>query len=122
MNTLSEFSQTMSEAQKARKVTAIELAEKTGLSAQAVRQILSGVAAPRLTNAMALASELGLELVLLPKEVARSMAGAPTAERRVLTDVERRLGPNAAHTLPPLPTTPRTHTLPPLPPSAPTRK
>lgn len=107
MNTIGEFSQALSEAQKARRVTAIDLAERTGLSPQAVRQILSGVAAPRLTNAMALASELGLELVLLPKEVARSMAGASMAERKVLTDVERRLGLNAAYKLPPLPPPPR---------------
>lgn len=82
----------MTEAQKARKITANALAERTGLTPQAVRQILSGQAAPRLTNAMALASELGLELVLLPKEAAHSLTQAPRAERAVLTDVERRLG------------------------------
>ncbi|MFN3875610.1 MAG: helix-turn-helix domain-containing protein [Flavobacteriales bacterium] len=92
MITLGEFSRAMTEAQKDRKITAIELAKRTGLTPQAVRQILSGVAAPRLTNAMALASELGLELVLLPKDVAHSIGGAPQAERKVITDLERRLG------------------------------
>lgn len=92
MKTLSEFAAAMTEAQKARKVTANALAERTGLTPQAVRQILSGYAAPRLTNAMALASELGFELVLLPKEAAQSLTQAPRAERLVLTDVERRLG------------------------------
>lgn len=92
MQTLSEFAAAMTEAQKARKITAIALAERTGLTPQAVRQILSGQSAPRLTNAMALASELGFELVLLPKEAAQSLTQAPRAERVVLTDVERRLG------------------------------
>lgn len=92
MQTLGEFSAALTEAQKERGLTARALAAKTGLSALAVRQILAGVAAPRLTNAMALASELGLELVLLPKEAAHSIGGVKQAERTVLTDVERRLG------------------------------
>lgn len=91
MQTLAEFSRALAAAQKASRVTATALAQKTGLSALAVRKILSGESAPRLTNAMALASELGLELVLLPKEAAQSLAGSPQAERTVLTDVERRL-------------------------------
>ena len=92
MQTLSEFAQTMTQAQKERRVTANALAVRTGLTAQSVRDILSGKAAPRLTNAMALASELGLELVLLPKAAAQSIADAPQPQRSVLTDVERRLG------------------------------
>ncbi len=92
MITLGEFAKALSDAQRARKITANELANRTGLTPQAVRHILSGVAAPRLTNAMALASELGLELVLMPKEAAHSIATPPQVERKVLTDVERRLG------------------------------
>ncbi|RYE40870.1 MAG: XRE family transcriptional regulator [Hyphomicrobiales bacterium] len=92
MMTLGEFSQTLAAAQKERGVSAVKLGEATGLSPQAVRQILSGEAAPRVTNAMALASELGLELVLLPKAVAQSMGGAAESERKVISDVERRIG------------------------------
>ena len=59
---------------------------------QAVRQALAGETAPRLTNAMALALELGYELVLVPVEVAQSLGQAAQAERTVLSDVERLLG------------------------------
>lgn len=92
MLTLADFSNAMTEAHAARKITINELAERTGLSRKSVRQILAGQTAPKLTNAMALASELGLEMVLLPKEAAQAIAAAPQAERKVLTDVERRLG------------------------------
>ena len=71
MKTLQEFADALTEAQKARKLTARELADSVGLSDLSVRKILSGQTAPRLTNAMALASELGFELVLVPKEVDR---------------------------------------------------
>ncbi|CAB5721052.1 Helix-turn-helix [Delftia tsuruhatensis] len=96
MQTLGEFSQAMTDAQKARKVTINALARETGLSRLAVRQILAGDSAPRLTNAMALASELGLELVLMPKGAAQSLAGTGAAapQRTVLSDVERRLNPD----------------------------
>lgn len=90
MRTLSEFATTLNEAKKARKLTANALAERTGLTAQAVRQILSGESAPRLTNAMALAAELGLELVLLPKDAAQSLAvPLQSQQRTVVSDVER---------------------------------
>ncbi len=92
MKTLQEFADALTHAQKARKLTAKELADSVGLSDLSVRRILSGQAAPRLTNAMALASELGLELVLVPKEVAQSLSGAPKKPRSVLSNVERRLG------------------------------
>ena len=91
MKTLQEFADALSEAQKARKLTARELADSVGLSDLSGRKILSGQTAPRLTNAMALASELGLELVLVPKEVAQSISGAPKKPRSVLSNVERRL-------------------------------
>lgn len=101
MQTLAEFASAMLTAQKARKLPLNELAERTGLTRQTVRQILTAETAPRLTNAMALASELGFELVLLPKEVAQSIATAAQHERRVLTDIERRLGVEAASTVKP---------------------
>lgn len=91
MKTLQEFADALTGAQKARKLTAKELADSVGLSDLSVRRILSGQTAPRLTNAIALASELGLELVLVPKEVAQSISGAPKKPRSVLSNVERRL-------------------------------
>lgn len=96
MRTLSEFAVALSDAKKARKLTANALAQRTGLTPQAVRQILAGESAPRLTNAMALASELGLELVLLPKDAAQSLAAPQHAQRTVMSDVERLLRDNPA--------------------------
>lgn len=95
MQTLQEFAQVLTHAQKQQRVTANALAHQTGLSPQSVRQILAGVTAPRLTNAMALAAELGLELVLLPRSAARSLSEAAQSDRTVLTDVERRAGVQA---------------------------
>lgn len=89
MRTLAEFAAALTNAKKTRKLTANALAQRTGLTSQAVRQILAGETAPRLTNAMALASELGLELVLLPKDAAQSLAAPPQAPRTVVSDVER---------------------------------
>lgn len=98
MDTLGEFATALSQAQKAQKISAKELAQRTGLSALAVRQILSGASSPRLTNAMALADELGLKLVLLPKAVAQSISTEPPTERTIQTSVERMLGQAASRT------------------------
>lgn len=93
MKTLGNFANTLSEAKRSQKITAKELAQRTGLSSLAVRQILSGTSAPRITNAMALAQELGLELVLVPTVVADGLERPPKkAQRTVVTDLERLLG------------------------------
>jgi transcriptional regulator with XRE-family HTH domain len=89
MRSLHEFAGAMKVAQKARRLTANELAIRTGLSPQAVRQMLAGDTAPRLTNAMALAQELGFELMLVPREAAQSLSQPQRAERTVVSDVER---------------------------------
>ncbi|MFN9474646.1 hypothetical protein [Acidovorax sp.] len=74
------------------------MAEKTGLTDQSVRAMLHGNAAPRLTNAMAVADALGMEFVLVPKAMAEGMRSSSEdrSPRTVVSDVERRLG-----TLPP---------------------
>lgn len=98
MKTLQDFADALSSAKAERRVSATNLASKTGLTPLAVRRILSGDAAPRLTNAMALAGELGLELILVPKGAAQSLSTASEGERTVLTDIERRLGMTAKQT------------------------
>ena len=93
MKSLSEFTDILSDAKRSQKITAKELALQSGLSPLAVRQILSGTSAPRLANAMALAQQLGLELVLVPKAVADGLRQPSTKlQRTVVSDVERRLG------------------------------
>lgn len=98
MKTLGEFAQALSQGQKSQKVSAKDLAERTGLSPLAVRQILAGKAAPRLTNAMALADELGLELVLVPKVVAQSLSVQQPVERTIKTNVERWISGSVVNT------------------------
>jgi transcriptional regulator with XRE-family HTH domain len=92
MKKLAEFASGLRAAQQQQRKSATALAAATGLSPLAVRQMLAGNAAPRLTNAMAVADALGLELVLVPKAVAAGLSSADdTPQRSVLTDIERRL-------------------------------
>jgi len=92
MQTLQDFADALKHAKNERQVTASDLAISAGLSLVTVRKILSGDVAPRLTNAMALAGELGLELILVPKGAAQSLSANSEGERTVLTDLEHRLG------------------------------
>lgn len=70
-------------------MTLAALATNTGLTPLAVRQILDGKVSPRISNAMAL-SELGLELVLMPKTAAASFESKGGAH--LLSPPERQLG------------------------------
>lgn len=83
MKTVGQFAAALSAAKQEQGVTLAALATNTGLTPLAVRQILDGKVSPRISNAMALASELGLELVLMPKTAAASFeskGGAHLAE------------------------------------------
>jgi ribosome-binding protein aMBF1 (putative translation factor) len=90
MKTLQDFADGLKAAKDERMVSASKLADEVGLSKLTVRNILSAEAAPLLTNAMALASALGLELVMVPKDVAQSLSEAKKPHT-VLSNVERRL-------------------------------
>ncbi|MEO7885517.1 MAG: helix-turn-helix transcriptional regulator [Polaromonas sp.] len=82
------------------------LAEKTGLTPLSVRSALQGRTAPRITTVMALADQLGLEVVMLPKVVAmgleaQSEESSPAAalsrvDRLVADTRERAAGPKSA--------------------------
>jgi ribosome-binding protein aMBF1 (putative translation factor) len=92
VKSLKDLSIELTKAQQASKLSAVELAKRTGLSDQSVRSMLHGEAAPRFTNAVALADALGLEFVLVPKAAAQSMrASQEPPPNRMLSDVERRL-------------------------------
>jgi len=98
MNTLQALAAELETARLARGLPYKTLAERTGLSPLAVRQALQGRTALRANNLMALADELGLELALVPKEMAASLRNASVEQAtapRVLSDVERLL---ARHT------------------------
>jgi ribosome-binding protein aMBF1 (putative translation factor) len=91
MNTLADFAQALRTASEARALSAPDLAAAAGLSPVAVRSVLRGEAAPRLTTCMALANAVGMELVMVPKAVAEGLAAQEPADAPVLTDVARML-------------------------------
>jgi cyanate lyase len=93
MKTQSEVATQLDAARARLNLKYTDLAKTTGLSVLAVRQALQGHTAMRVTTMMALADALGLEMVLLPKMVARSMSeeGAGEGVAPVLTSVERAL-------------------------------
>jgi len=92
MKTPMEFSNALTEAKEQRRMKLSELAEMTGLSPLAVSQMLGGKVSPRLSNAMAVADALGLEVVLMPKGAAASFENSNrTPERTVRSSIEQRL-------------------------------
>ena len=91
MKTVGQFAAALSAAKQEQGVTLAALATNMGLTPLAVRQILDGKVSPRISNAMALASELGLELVLMPKTAAASFE-SKGGERTLLSPLERQLG------------------------------
>lgn len=90
MQTLSQLAEALDNARLARGLSYKALAARCGLTPLAVRHALQGKTALRATNLMALADELGLELVLVPKTVAASLAGASDpASKNVVNDAPR---------------------------------
>lgn len=89
MKTLSEIATRLEDERQALRLDYQALAEKTGLTPLSVRNVLQGRTAPRITTLMAIADQLGLEVLLLPKVVASGLQAhsvqepAPPALSRV---------------------------------------
>ena len=79
MKTLSEIATRLEDERRRLVLDYQTLAERTGLTPLSVRGILQGRTAPRITTLMAIADQLGLEVLLLPKVVATGLQ-AHTAE------------------------------------------
>ena len=79
MKTLADIANRLEDARQRLKLDYQTLAEKTGLTPLSVRGVLQGRTAPRITTLMAIADQLGLEVLLLPKVVATGLQ-AHTAE------------------------------------------
>lgn len=92
MKTLSELAAVLENARRAQKLSYKDLAARSGLTPLTVRHVLQGKAAVRVTNLMALADELGLEMVLVPKTVAIGLAGT----RESVQEPLQRYGPQPA--------------------------
>jgi transcriptional regulator with XRE-family HTH domain len=91
MKTLQEISVRLETERKRRGLKYVDLAAATGLSVLSVRQALHGQVAVRVPSLMALADQLGLELILVPKLVAQSLQAESKPAAKVLTDIERLL-------------------------------
>ena len=89
MRTLNEVATVLEQTRQRQKLSYGTLAEASGLTPLATRRALKAQAAPKVTTLMALADRLGLELVLVPKEIAHGLAPAPAAEQRPLSAVEK---------------------------------
>ncbi|MDX2220347.1 MAG: helix-turn-helix transcriptional regulator [Burkholderiales bacterium] len=69
---------TLQESMKVARLTYKDVADRTGLSYLAVRNVMQGKSAARLSTLIAVANAVGLEVVLLPKLVAQSLTIDPT--------------------------------------------
>ncbi|WP_411877652.1 helix-turn-helix domain-containing protein [Polaromonas sp. YR568] len=89
MKTLSAIANQLEDERRRLMLDYQALAQRTGLTPLSVRNILQGRTAPRVTTLMAIADQLGLELLLLPKVVATGLQAhsveeaAPPALSRV---------------------------------------
>ena len=102
MKTLAELGRTLDEARRKKGLSHKDLAERVGLTPLTVSHVLGGKSAVRATNLMAMADELDLELVLLPKAVAEVVGPGPQRASpgyaSPLERVLRRLGDSATST------------------------
>ena len=73
MKTLSEVASRLEDERRRLMLDYQALAERTGLTPLSVRNVLQGRSAPRITTLMAIADQLGLEVLLLPKVVAAGL-------------------------------------------------
>lgn len=92
MKTALEVGTALQSAREDSKIRMIDLVERTGLTAVTLRHVLEGKTDARISTVVAIAKEVGLELVLLPKEVADSLAAADPQHVAIESLVERALG------------------------------
>lgn len=74
MLTLPDIAETLRDATRRNGLTQARLANAAGVSSRTLTHVLSGEEDFRVTTLMAVASQLGLELVLVPKGAARAVA------------------------------------------------
>ncbi len=85
MKTLSELSAILRQAKDRLALPVITMTRDSGLTAVTIRGVLAGKNDPRLSTLMTIADQLGLEVMLLPKAMASSIAANPPAEEEVLS-------------------------------------
>ncbi|SFB75463.1 transcriptional regulator, XRE family [Collimonas sp. OK412] len=83
MKTLNELSAILRQAKDRLALPVIAMSRDSGLTTVTIRGVLAGKNDPRLSTLMTIADQLGLELMLLPKAVASSIAANAPAEEEV---------------------------------------
>lgn len=91
MKTSLDVGARLQEARTTRKVRMKDLVDKTGLTAVTLRRALDGTTDARISTVLAIAHELGLELVLLPRQIAASLEDRPTPGPQIESIVARAL-------------------------------
>lgn len=108
MKTLSEVAASLESQRQRLGLDYQAVAESTGLTPLSVRSILQGKTAPRVTTLMAIADQLGLEVLLLPKVVAAGLQSqaaegpAPALSRvdRIVAETSQLAGANIKNVRP----------------------
>lgn len=95
MNSLPDISRTLREAAQASDFTMVALSEQAGLSRPTTRKALEGQDDFRISTLLALAEQLGLDVVLLPKGVSAGIAKTRLAEAYVPSLVDLALSNKA---------------------------
>ncbi|WP_143751470.1 XRE family transcriptional regulator [Collimonas sp. PA-H2] len=80
---MSELSSILRHAKARLALPVVAMSRDSGLTAVTIRGVLSGKNDPRLSTLMTIADQLGLELMLLPKTMASSIAAQAPAEDEV---------------------------------------
>lgn len=75
MKTLADIAIFLKNSQELHKVSQKTIMENTGLTSPTIRGLLSAKKDSKLTTLMAVADELDLELILVPKALASSLLG-----------------------------------------------
>ena len=107
MKTLSEVATRLEDERQRLALDYQAVAERTGLTPLSVRSVLQGRTAPRITTLMAIADQLGLEVMLLPKVLAAGLQAqggegpAPALSRvdRIVAETSQLAGAARAKTL-----------------------
>ena len=108
MKTLSEVAASLESQRRRLGLDYQAVAESTGLTPLSVRSVLQGKTAPRVTTLMAIADQLGLEVLLLPKVVAAGLQAqaaegpAPALSRvdRIVAETSQLAGANIKNVRP----------------------
>lgn len=91
MKTLQQLATTLRDRIRRLKLTQETLSTDAGISRQTLSKVLSGRADLKVTTLFALADRLGLEVMLVPKEISPGMAAEDETRPRIKSVVDAAL-------------------------------